>query len=156
ALAALAADAATWERMYLASLEQTGLLQPDGAVPPLRTDPQIISIEATLASGILAGPAGQQILTGTLANFFDKVRTWYGNTPGTLAPIGGAGGFTSNSLGFFGILNNPNPIAQLPTFNQYNLGLSLPTTFQAFNVYVPWVAFEKRASGIPADYGISG
>src|SRR5260370_23829037 len=36
-----------------------------------------------------------------------------------------------------------NSIPALPTFDQYNLGLSLPTTFEAFKVYVPWVAFEK-------------
>src|SRR5207302_3342972 len=30
------------------------------------------------------------------------------------------------------------------------------TTFEAFRVYVPWVPFEKRGSGIPADYQIRG
>ena len=53
-------------------------------------------------------------------------------------------------------VEEPNPIPALPTFDQYNLGLSQPTTFEAFRVYVPWVAFEKRAAGIPADYAISG
>ncbi len=54
------------------------------------------------------------------------------------------------------MLANSNPIPLPPTFDQYNLGLSLPTTFEDFNVYVPWVGFEKRAAGIPLDYGISG
>src|SRR5262249_4047012 len=141
ALATLAADQTTWENMYLASLEETGLLLPDGTAPPIRTDPQIISVEATLGAGILAGPAGQQILpTGTLSDFFDKIRQWYGNDPTQLAPTDpNAPHFTSNSLGFFGLLSDPNSIPALPTFDQYNLGLSLPTTFEAFSVYVPWV-----------------
>src|SRR5207237_2130676 len=104
ALATLAADQTTWENMYLASLEETGLLLPDGTAPPIRTDPKIISIEATLGSGILAAPAGQQVLTtGTLSAFFDKIRQWYGDDPTQLAPgDANAPHFTSNSLGFFG------------------------------------------------------
>ncbi len=35
ALSTLAADQATWEEMYLASLEETGLLLPDGTTPPV-------------------------------------------------------------------------------------------------------------------------
>ncbi len=158
ALSTLAADQSTWDEMYLASLEETGLLLPDGTTPPVRTDPKIISVVATLSAGILAGPAGQQQLTtGSLSDFFDQVRTWYGNNP-DLMYTGGVPQptFTSDSLGFFGILNAPTAVPGLPTFDQYNLGLSLPTTFQAFDVYVPWVSFESRAAGIPADYAISG
>ncbi len=44
----------------------------------------------------------------------------------------------------------------MPTFNQFNLGLSMPTTFEAFNVYVPWVGWGLRSGGIPADYAIDG
>jgi hypothetical protein len=158
ALTTLAADQSTWEEMYVASLEQTGLLLPDGSAPPLTTDPKIISVVATLSAGILAGPAGQKVLTnGSLSDFFNQVRRWYGNNPSLTAPIDpSAPGFTSNSLGFLGLLQNPNPIPKLPTFAQYNLGLSLPTTFEAFNVYVPWVGWGLRANGIPADYAING
>src|SRR5262249_21777422 len=63
ALSTLAADQTTWEQMYLASLEEGGLLLPDGTAPPIRTDPKIISVMATLATGILAGPAGNQVMT---------------------------------------------------------------------------------------------
>src|SRR5262249_17531103 len=104
ALTTLAADQSTWEQMYLASLEETGLLLPDGTAPPIRTDPKIISVMATLATGILAGPVGNQVLTtGSLSDFFDNVRKWYGDKPDLLAPNDpNAPHFTSNSLGIFG------------------------------------------------------
>src|SRR5262249_58224334 len=123
----------TGEDMYRASLEETGLLMPAGTVPPISTEPQVVSAVATLAAGILAGPAGQQVLTtGSLSDFLNHVKTWYGNDPTQITPFDpNAPGFTSNSLGFFGLLQNPNPIPQLPTYAQYNLGLSLPTTFEA-------------------------
>ncbi len=158
ALTTLAADQSTWEDMYLASLEQTGILQPTGTAPPISTEPQVISAVATLATGILAGPAGQQIITdGSLSDFFNEVKTWYGNTPGVTAPsTNPPPSFTSNSLGIFGLLQNANPIPDLPTYSQYNLGTSLPTTFESFNVYVPWVSWGLRANGIPADYAING
>ena len=41
-------------------------------------------------------------------------------------------------------------------FSDYNLGLSSPTNFEAFNIYVPWVPFEDRGAGLPADYQING
>ncbi len=158
ALTTLAADQSNWEDMYLASLEETGILQPSGTAPPISTEPQVISAVATLAAGILAGPAGQQIITdGNLSDFFNDVKTWYGNTPGVTAPTSNPPpSFTSNSLGIFGLLQNANPIPDLPTYSQYNLGTSLPTTFENFNVYVPWVAYGLRSGGIPADYAISG
>ena len=37
ALYTLAADKSTWDKMYLASLEESGLLLPDGTAPPIRT-----------------------------------------------------------------------------------------------------------------------
>ena len=48
----------------------------------VRENPLVVSMEATLAAGILAGPAGDQIITtGNLTQFFAEVRTWYGNDP---------------------------------------------------------------------------
>ena len=155
ALFTLAANQSTWEDMYLASLEQAGTLLPEGTAPPIRTEQQIVSVVATLAEGVLIGPAGQQVLSdGSLIDFFNDVKTWYGNTPSTLAPTNDPPpGFTSNSLSIFGWLPNDNPIPNLPTFDQFNLGTSLPTTFETFNVYSPWVPWEER-SGIPANYAI--
>src|SRR5262249_45162353 len=144
ALTTLAADATTWDEMYLAGLEEAGLLQPDGTVPPLRQDPLIISLTATLAAGILVGPAGQAVrTTGSLTDFFAQIHSWYGDKPGTLAPIDGT---TANG----------NPIPAIPTFDQYNLNLTAPTAFEAFRVYVPWIPFEDRGAGLPADFQING
>ena len=158
ALYTLAADQTTWEQMYLASLEETGILLPDGTTPPIRTEPPVESAVATLAAGILVGPAGQQIIsTGDLSDFFNDVKTWYGNDPGAVAPSDPNGlGFTANSLSFFGLLSNANAIPATPTFAQFNQNSSLPTTFQAFTVYVPWVPWEQRGGAIPADYAIDG
>src|SRR3546814_11903062 len=58
-LLALAASATQWTDLYLAALEEAGLLRPDEEVPPLRTQPHNVSLRATLASGLLYGPAGR-------------------------------------------------------------------------------------------------
>src|SRR3546814_4363718 len=60
-LLALAASETQWTDLYLAALEEAGLLRPDGEVPPIRTQPHIVSLMATLAAGILYGPAGSDI-----------------------------------------------------------------------------------------------
>src|SRR5262249_9566582 len=59
--------------------------------------------------------------------------------------------------GFFipPVLTNVNDIPALPTQGQFDLGLSSPTHFQTFNVYVPYVVWEKRAS-LPPDYALNG
>ncbi|MCH5373133.1 MAG: hypothetical protein JJ992_04105, partial [Planctomycetes bacterium] len=157
-LITLAADPNTWNNMYLASLEEAGLLRPDGIVPPVRENPKIISLMATLAGGILIGPAGEEILTtGSLNDFFQQVRVWYGHDPDAIAEYDpDPPGFTGDSLSFFGLLQNANPTAVFPTFDDYDLGLSTRTHFQAFRVYVPWVPFEKRGAGIPAEYQVTG
>src|SRR5205807_6711958 len=122
-LLTLAADADGWDKLYLAGLEQAGLLRPDDALPPIRQDPLVISLTATLASGILAGPAGRQIITtGNLTDFFDHVRPWYGNDPKLLAPPDpNAPKFTSDSHGINGVLANLNPVPALANFSDYNL-----------------------------------
>lgn len=55
--------------------------------PAVRTGPAVTSLTATLAAGILAGPAGDQVRTdGDLPGFFANVLRWYGHDPATLAP----------------------------------------------------------------------
>src|SRR5262249_39800011 len=156
ALLTLAADPAAWDRSYLAALEEAGLLLPDGATPPVRQDPLVISVVNTLSSGILARPAGSQIITtGSLADFLDPIRQWYGNDASLTAPTDpNAPQFTQDSHSFEGILTNLNPVPALPTFAQYDQGLSHPTAFEAFNVYVPWIPWEKRGAGIPPEFQI--
>jgi YD repeat-containing protein len=144
ALLTIAADMATWDQLFLASLEEAGLLLPADQVPPLQDHPSIVSLMTTLASGILIGPAGNEVRSsGDLQEFFGQVRAWYGHDPENMAEIEGV---------------NPhaNPIAALPPFADYDLGLSQPTYYEAFRVYVPWIPFDERGSGLPADFQING
>ena len=63
----------------------------------------MISLMSVLASGILIGPAGEEIRTdGNLITFFQQIREWYGHDP-TLT-----GSFDP------------------PTGEQFDLGLELP------------------------------
>ena len=43
----------------------------------------------------------------------------------------------------------------MPTASQYNLNATQPTTFEDFNVYVPWVAYDER-SDLPPSFQING
>src|SRR5206468_1025826 len=77
ALQVLASDGATWNELYLTALGQAGLLRAEDVPPEVREDPKLISLMATLSAGILAGPAGEQIISdGDLAGFFAQVRKW--------------------------------------------------------------------------------
>jgi hypothetical protein len=144
ALLTLAADATHWGQLYLAALEEAGLLRPDGELPPLREHPLIVSTVATLSAGILAGPAGNSIrTTGSLSEFFERVRAWYGHDDNLKAPIEGI-----NSVG--------NPIPAVPLPAQFDFGASKRTHFEAFRVYAPWIKFEDRGAGVPPEFQISG
>ncbi|MEO1527560.1 MAG: CARDB domain-containing protein, partial [Planctomycetota bacterium] len=158
ALVNLAGNQAAWQSMYLAYLSESGRLRAEDAIPPTRRDQELASLMATLAGGVLDGPGGDQIvLTGEFGDFFENVRRWYGHDPELLAPTSpNEPDFTSDSLSFLGILGNPNPIPELPRFEDYDLGLTNNTHFQALRVYVPWVPFSARGAGIPADYQIVG
>src|SRR3546814_19347133 len=84
-LLALAASAADWVNLYLAALEDAGLLRPECDVPPIRTEAHIVSLMATLASGIPYGPAGREIRsTGNYLRFFEHVSRLYGPPPGKM------------------------------------------------------------------------
>ncbi|MFO7898428.1 MAG: CARDB domain-containing protein, partial [Planctomycetota bacterium] len=144
ALVTLAADETTWQQLYLAGLEEAELLLPADDVPPIREHPPIVSLMATLASGIVAGPAGSEVITGgSLVGFFEKVREWYGHDPDQLADVDY-------------IDKHGNPVPELPTFHEFDLGLSRPTHYEAFRVYVPWIPFEDRGAGLPPDFQIPG
>ena len=143
ALVALAADEETWNGLFLASLEQSGLLRPAGGVPPLRETPAVVSLMATLASGILVGPAGQEVVsTGDLVDFFAQLREWYGHNPDLLAP-------SEPDIASAAVNNNWVP--ELPGFEDFDLGLSQKTHFESFRVFVPWVPFGARGAGLPPD-----
>ncbi|HLF95978.1 MAG TPA: CARDB domain-containing protein, partial [Methylococcaceae bacterium] len=80
-LAVLAADEAQWTAGWLGALESAGLLRPAGEAPPIRDNPKVISLNATLASGILLAKGGEDYRTqGDVLGFFAKVQQWYGDT----------------------------------------------------------------------------
>src|SRR5262249_11390936 len=82
ALVVLAADPSIGTDAYLAALEQAGLLRPEDQAPAVHRDPLVVSFLAALASGILAGPAGSEIIgDGSLVDFFAQLRQWYGHDP---------------------------------------------------------------------------
>ena len=148
ALLTIAADEATWLDLYLASLEEGGLLRPESELPPIREQDQVVSLMATLASGILIGPAGSEIrAAGNLTEFFEQVRIWYGHEP-QLAEIE-----KYEPRCFFSALQ---PVPALPSFEDYDLGLSSPTHFETLRVYVPWLEWNQRAAGLPPEFQING
>ena len=152
ALLTLAADKDGWRDLYLAALEQAGLLRPEDALPVIRDQQKVISLMATLAAGILVGPAGQEIIsTGNLSDFFEHIRTWYGNNPSLLAPVEFYDHRVERLLRTATSRSRPSRRS-----TEYNLGLSQPTHFEAFHVYVPWIPFEDRGAGLPADFQING
>ncbi|MBS0640237.1 MAG: putative Ig domain-containing protein, partial [Proteobacteria bacterium] len=151
ALVAIAGDEQTFIDLQLAALEQAGILRPAGAVPPIQTRQDIQSLMSVLASGILFGPAGSAIRsTGDLLTFFDTLRQLYGNQDDRLAEIEFWDQRSSDCY------DGEVPVPALPTRSQYDLGLSTPTQFETFRIYVPWIPFEKRGAGLPADFQISG
>ncbi|MEX2214849.1 MAG: Ig-like domain-containing protein [Phycisphaeraceae bacterium] len=143
-LLAIAADKATWDALFLASLEEAGVLRPQGSAPPIREHAVIQSLMSLLATGALMGPAGSDLLSGDLIAFFESLRLQYGHDETLEAPTQGQHPTSGN------------PIPVLPTFEQFDLGLSAQTQFIAFNVYAPWIKFEDRGLGLPADFQFTG
>ncbi len=132
----LAADATNWDALYLTALSQAGILQPVDVPPAVRANPLVPSLIATLSAGILAGPAGQQIITtGNLTQFFAQVRTWYGGDQTQVSPYIGTGE-DLNPADDDG--SGPYLQANTPPASMYDLQASQPTHFEAFNVYVPY------------------
>ena len=151
AILALAADEQTWQDLYLAALEDAGLLRTEDGVPPIREQQHIVSLMSTIASGILFGPAGSDIRsTGDLLGFFDQLRSLYGHDDLLLAAHTVEG--RQCRSGAVGDVR----VAIPPEFEDYDLGLSNPTHFESFIVHVPWVDFSTRAAGLPVDFQING
>ncbi len=143
ALQNLDADQTTWENLYLAALQQAGELLPAGTPPPVYQNPLVMSALASLATGVLAGPAGSGIIAnGNVAQFFSQLLTWYGENPNETTSVAG-----------FNV--HANPIAVTPTQSQFNLNAQEPTNFEDFNVYVPWVPYAQRAN-LPPTFQIDG
>ncbi len=157
ALLALSADGQIFGELYLAALEQAGILRPADGIPPVRERAHLVSLMATLASGIIAGPAGQSVQVTGLLEFFDALRGWYGNDPDLrpedeLSPSR----FTAPTFELFPPeLTDANPVPALLSAEDLDLSAAAKTHFQTLRVYVPWVAWGARNS-LPADYLITG
>jgi len=125
ALVVLAADKDLWVSLYLAALEEAGLLRPEEQAPAVRESPKVASLMSVLASGILVGPAGEEIITdGDLIGFFEDLRRWYGHDP--------------NEIGD----------RVLPAREDFDLGLSSPTHFEAFEIFVPYGVVRLDEPGL--------
>ena len=143
ALENLAADQTTWEDLYLAGLEQAGVLLPDGTTPPISQNPLIMSVMATLATGVLAGPGRQRHhlqrqRLAVLQRAAHLVRQQHRSDR--------ARGRLQRST------TTRSPTCR-PS-SQFNLDAQLPTNFEDFNVYVPWVAWDSRAN-LPPSFQIT-
>ncbi len=137
-LRTLAADAGTWSDAYIAALEQAEIIRPVDQAPPIRMDIEVQSLMSTLATGVLVGPAGDQIVTnGDLVQFFDKVATWYGSDPTHLATVDHYEPRESDCQ------EGEIPVPALPAFADYDQQLSHPTYFETFNIFVPYVGFDQ-------------
>ncbi len=151
ALLALAADEEAWVELYLAALEDAGLLRPDGVTPPVREQQHIVSLMATIASGILFGPSGTSVRSDAdLLGFFEDLRELYGHKQDLMAEIEKWDPRQSRCY------SGEVPIPALPSYSDYDLGLSQQTHFEAFRIYVPWIPFEERGAGLPEDFQING
>ena len=151
ALLALVSDPTRFVNLEMAALQAAGILQPQNGIPPISTEQDIQSLMSVLASGILYGPAGTSIRsTGDLLTFFDNLISLYGSNMSLTAQLAGS------AVPAGGLFESGTPIPALQTLSEYNLNLTEPTNFEAFNIYVPWVPFEDRGAALPADYQIDG
>ncbi|MFN4170881.1 MAG: CARDB domain-containing protein, partial [Pseudorhodobacter sp.] len=131
ALITLAADAEIWRAAWMTALRDAGILRDEGQPPDPRERGLAGSLVSTLAMGVLLGPEGDQIrTTGDLVTFFAKLRDWYGHDPARTAALAGFDIRFDDNIPPLDI-----PVPALPLAAMFDLGLSNPTLFQAFNVY---------------------
>ena len=81
ALVNLAANETQWVEGWLAALEVAGLLRPVDQAPPIRDNALVLSLNSTLATGILLAKGGENYRTqADILAFFSQVQRWYGDT----------------------------------------------------------------------------
>jgi hypothetical protein len=81
ALVNLAANETQWVEGWLAALEAAGLLRPVDEAPPIRDNALVLSLNSTLATGILLAKGGENYRTqADILAFFSQVQAWYGDT----------------------------------------------------------------------------
>ena len=137
-LGVLAADEAQWVQGWLAALETAGLLRAEGEAPPIRSDELVLSLNATLATGILIGRGGDSYRTqADLLGFFAKVQQWYGDT----ARYAGDAQAATAPVDYHEIREDDEgnyaeiPVPVAPDRADYDLGTSQETHFISFDVF---------------------
>ncbi|EXI65626.1 MAG: rhombotarget A [Candidatus Accumulibacter adjunctus] len=137
-LSVIAADAGQWQTAWLAALEAAGILRPVDEAAPIRTQPQMLSLNATLGAGILLSRGGDGYRTqADLVAFFAKVQEWYGDTA---RHIGDASARTA-PVDYFETRQNLDgsvavPVPQLADRDLFDLGATHETHFLDFSVFV--------------------
>ena len=137
-LSTLAADEGQWVSGWLGALEAAGVLRPLNEAPPIRNTPEVESLNATLATGILLSKGGDSYRTqADLLGFFAKVQQWYGDTArygGDPAAVKAALEYTEvRQSGDAEIAEIPVPAMADPA--AFDLNASHETHFINFNVF---------------------
>ncbi|WP_233259655.1 CARDB domain-containing protein, partial [Ramlibacter sp. WS9] len=152
-LTTIAADEAQWVQGWLAALEQAGMLRPLEEAPPIRLNPSVISLNATLATGILFSKAGENYQSqADILGLFSQVQKWYGDTAtwpsdpaAALAPIEYIQARTSDE----GEVEIPVPAMANPA--DYDLHATQDTHFINFNVFAGGLSeteyIQRQAAG---------
>ncbi|MCA9049815.1 MAG: hypothetical protein KDA89_13860, partial [Planctomycetaceae bacterium] len=140
ALVAIAGDAEAWTNLYLSALEEAEILRPAGSAGALRENPQVLSLMAVLAGGILYGPAGTTYQsTGELLTFFENLREWYGSDMELIAPFSEVTRFDLEQ-GTVGEVR----LSDLPNAADFYLGLTAATNTIISQIFAVWPGFDDR------------
>jgi hypothetical protein len=137
-LSVIAADPDQWQAGWLAALEAAGILRPVDEAAAIRTQPQVLSLNATLAAGILLSRGGDGYRTqADLAAFFAKVQEWYGDTARHL----GDASARQAPISYFETRQNRDgsvavPVPQLADRDRFDLDAAHETHFLDFSVFV--------------------
>ncbi|MGA8137346.1 MAG: CARDB domain-containing protein, partial [Pseudomonas gingeri] len=138
-LAVLAADADQWVNGWLAALQSAGLLLPAGQAPVIVATPQVVSLNATLAAGILLSKGGDNYRTqADILGFFQKVQQWYGDT----AQYSGDPNAAVAPIDHYEVRSDKQgnevlvPVSKLADAADYDLHLGRTLQFENFIVFV--------------------
>ncbi|MCC6008545.1 MAG: putative Ig domain-containing protein [Rhodobacteraceae bacterium] len=138
-LLALAADEALWVRLYLAGLEEAGVLRPEANVPAVREAPLIASLLSQIGASVTLGPLGSAVqASGGAPAFFDRLVNLYRDAPplrdALILPTETTVDYNSNAM--------PQP-------GMAALGMSAPTAFMTrdYLMRLPDV-IEGQGSGL--------
>ncbi|MDB5858608.1 MAG: hypothetical protein JWQ76_2297, partial [Ramlibacter sp.] len=150
-LRVLAADAEQWAQGWLGALETAGLLRPVDEAPPIRNGAKVVSLNATLATGILLSKAGESYRTqADILGFFAQVQKWYGDT----AAYAGDRNAVKAAIDHYEYRYDADgtevqvPVPVLANPADYDLGAAGDTHFINFNIFAGGVAEQEYIAGL--------